>query len=124
MPVGEAQWGKRVENERKRREGKKEEMRKIGYEFDAALKDVPARKALEGKVLEQEERTVVTTREGDGGTMVVVSEEVTKKVVKRGRAKNKVADEGNDGKGETMAEKRKTDEEVVQKVKKARKNVK
>ncbi|KAI4273186.1 MAG: hypothetical protein LQ337_004813 [Flavoplaca oasis] len=126
--VGREEWGKRVENERKRRVKKKEALKSIGYEFEPPKlkgpEDVPVReggeKAMEGGAATTEEKTIVTTDGGDG-TMVISEEVKTTKVKKSGggekrKAAAAAAEEKTGEDGGPLAE-------VVKKAKKAKKSV-
>ena len=107
MGMGREAWEKRVGREEKRRVGKAEKLKEIGYEFDAGklkgVDSVPIRANLapiedaaqDQEIIEQEKTVVVDT--GDGGGTIIVSEEVsTKKGEKPGKKVEKLkSDVGN-----------------------------
>ncbi|CAD6584462.1 MAG: hypothetical protein ASARMPRED_001773 [Alectoria sarmentosa] len=90
MGLGREQWAGRIEGEKKRRESKNEKTKEIGYEFEAGeLKDVDevpvrdAAKKIEDGVKVEEEKSLVTAGGEEGNGLVVVSEEVKTKRVKK-----------------------------------------
>lgn len=100
MGVSKEKWAKRVEVERKRRSKKGDQLKEIGYEFEAPELKAPEVKGVkegDGEVVE--EKTVVTTDAKDG--KVVISEEVKMKKTKK-VGKRKVEESEKDG--EAVAE--------------------
>ena len=91
MGIGREQWAGRIEGEKKRRASKNEKTKEIGYEFEAGelkgVDQVPVRdaaKEIENGEKVEEEKSLVTAGGEDGnGAVVVVSEEVKTKRVKK-----------------------------------------
>ena len=95
MGLGKEQWAGRIENEKKRRASKNEKTKAIGYEFEAHdLKGVDqvlvkdAGKTGEiGEKVEEEKSLVTAGSEDNNGAVVVVSEEVKTKRVRKVKGK-------------------------------------
>ena len=93
MPVDRETWEKRVGKEREKRGKKAEKAKEIGYEFEASLKgvdSVPVRKGrgkkeVEDAMVEEEEQTLITGEDKDGGSMVVAEVKKVKKVKGKGK---------------------------------------
>lgn len=91
MGVGREQWVERVEGEKKRRASKNEKTKGIGYEFEApelkGVDQVPVRDAAQqvenGEKVEEEKSLVTAGGEDGSGAIIVVSEEVKTKRVKK-----------------------------------------
>ena len=99
MGLGREQWAGRIETEKKRRASKNEKTKAIGYEFEAGdlkgVDQVPvsdATKSVENGEKVEEEKSLVTAGGEDGsGGVVVVSEEVKTKKVKKVKGKTEEA---------------------------------
>lgn len=95
MGLGKEQWASRIENEKQRRASKNEKTKAIGYEFEAGdLKGVDqvtfkdAEKNGEiGDRMEEEKSLVTAGGEDHSGAVVVVSEEVKTKRVRKVKGK-------------------------------------
>ncbi len=95
MGLSREQWAGRIEGEKKRRASKNEKTKEIGYEFEAgelkAVDQVPVRDAAQkignGEKVEEEKSLVTAGGEDGNGTVVVVSEEVKTKRVKKAKEK-------------------------------------
>lgn len=91
MGVGREQWVGRLEGEKKRRASKNEKTKEIGYEFEApdlkGVDQVPVRDAAQqvenGEKVEEEKSLVTAGGEDGSGAVIVVSEEVKTKRVKK-----------------------------------------
>lgn len=91
MGVGREQWVGRLEGENKRRASKNEKTKEIGYEFEArdlkGVDQVPVRDAAQqvenGEKVEEEKSLVTAGGEDGSGAVIVVSEEVKTKRVKK-----------------------------------------
>lgn len=91
MGVGREQWTERLEEEKKRRASKNEKTKEIGYEFQApdlkSVDQVPvgdaAQQVENGEKVEVEKSLVTAGGEDGGGAVIVVSEEVKTKRVKK-----------------------------------------
>lgn len=95
LPMGREGWEKRTEREKKRREGKNERTKEIGYEYGGAqlksvdqvlVREVPkqieADQAAADEIIE-EEKTVIVQKGEEEGTMVI-SEETRTTRARRG----------------------------------------
>ena len=99
MGLGKEQWASRIENEKKRRASKNEKTKAIGYEFEAGdlkgVDQVPVKDAGKngeiGEKVEEEKSLVTAGREDDNGAVVVVSEEVKTKRVRKVKGKTEEA---------------------------------
>ena len=99
MGLGKEQWANRIENEKKRRASKNEKTRAIGYEFEAGdlkgVDQVPVKDAGKngesGEKVEEEKSLVTAGGEDDNGAIVVVSEEVKTKRVRKVKGKTEEA---------------------------------
>ena len=99
MGLGKEQWASRIENEKKRRASKNEKTRAIGYEFEAGdlkgVDQVPVKDAGKngesGEKVEEEKSLVTAGGEEDNGAIVVVSEEVKTKRVRKVKGKTEEA---------------------------------
>ncbi|MCJ1280493.1 hypothetical protein MMC21_008322 [Puttea exsequens] len=84
--VSREHWQKRIEGEEQRRTKKQEKTKAIGYEFEApnlrGVEEVP-KKIIRGGTIE-EERSLITAGVDEEQGLVVVSEEVTTKKLKKG----------------------------------------
>ncbi len=94
MGLGREQWAGRIEEEKKRRASKNEKTKEIGYEFEAGqlkgVDEVPvkdAAKKIENGEKVEEEKSLVTAGGEGGNGLVVVSEEVKTKRVKKIKGK-------------------------------------
>ena len=95
MGLGREQWAGRIEGEKKRRASKNEKTKEIGYEFEAGdlkgVDQVPVRDAAQqvenGERVEEEKSLVTAAGEDGNGAVVVVSEEVKTKRVKKVKGK-------------------------------------
>ena len=94
MGLGREQWAERIEAEKNRRASKNEQTKEIGYEFDTReLKDVdevPVKdtaKKIENGDMVEEEQSLVTAGGEDGNGLVVVSEEIKTRRVKKVKGK-------------------------------------
>lgn len=123
MPMSREQWEKKVEGEQKRRKGKAEKMKEMGYEFDAPLKGVDqvpvreSRKAVEGdEPMVEEEKTLVTEPGEEGSSMMIKETVVTKKVRKPSAKAKEIMNSKEAAAGASKTGKRKA-EDVVEKAK-------
>ena len=99
MGLGKEQWASRIENEKKRRASKNEKTKAIGYEFEAGdlkgVDQVPVKdagkKGESGEKVEEEKSLVTAAGEDDYGAVVVVSEEVKTKRVRKVKGKTEEA---------------------------------
>lgn len=94
LPMGREGWEKRTEREKKRREGKNEKTKEIGYEYDSAqlksVDEVPVREApiqieAEQTAVEkifEEEKTIIVDKGEQEGT-IVISEDTRTTIAKR-----------------------------------------
>ena len=100
MGLGREQWAERIEGEKKRRASKNEKTKEIGYKFETGelkgVSQVPvrgvAKKIEDGEKIEEEKSLVTAASRPDGveegsGAVVVVSEEVKTKRVKKVKGK-------------------------------------
>lgn len=95
LPMGREGWEKRTEREKKRRDGKNEKTKEIGYEYKGAqlksVDELPVREVLKQIEAEQtaadeiieEEKTVIVQKGEEEGT-IVISEETRTTRARRG----------------------------------------
>ena len=95
MGLGKEQWASRIENEKQRRASKNEKTKAIGYEFEAGdlkgvdqvtFKDMGKNGEI-GDRMEEEKSLVTAGGEDHDGAVVVVSEEVKTKRVRKVKGK-------------------------------------
>ena len=94
MGLSREQWAGRNEEEEKRRTSKNEKTKEIGYEFEATklkgVDEVPVRdaaKTIENGEKIEEEKSLVTAGGEGGNCLIIVSEEVKTKRVKKIKGK-------------------------------------
>lgn len=94
LPMGREGWEKRTEREKKRREGKNEKTKEIGYEYKGAQlksvdevsvreapKEIEAEQTVAEEVIEEEKTVIVEAGEQEG--TIVISEETRTTRAKR-----------------------------------------
>ena len=99
MGLGKEQWAGRIEKEKKRRASKNEKTKAIGYEFEAGdlkgVDQVPVKDAAKngenGEKVEEEKSLVTAGGEDGNGAVLVVSEEVKTKRVRKVKGKTEEA---------------------------------
>lgn len=95
LPMGREGWEKRTEREKKRREGKNEKTKEIGYEYEGAQlksvdqvsarevpKQIEAEQAAADEIIEEEKTVLVQNGEEEG--TIVISEETRTTRARRG----------------------------------------